>query len=83
MKQEITAAILRAAEDLSTDASPKKLVSEGKAYPCFLTEEEIASIRAEQEQTGQNPGIYGKWAKSRDLSLEEIERNCACRCLTL
>ena len=51
----------------------KKLVSEGKAYPCFLTEEEIASIRAEQEQAGQNPGIYGKWAKSRDLSLEEIE----------
>ena len=27
----------------------KKLVAEGKAYPCFLTEEEIAEIRAGQE----------------------------------
>ena len=51
----------------------KKLVSEGKAYPCFLTEEEIAEIRATQEANKENPGIYGKWAKSRDLSLEEIQ----------
>lgn len=55
----------------------KKLVSEGKAYPCFLTEEEIAAIRTEQEASKQNPGIYGKWAKSRDLSLEEIEAKLA------
>ena len=51
----------------------KKLVSEGKAYPCFLTVEEIASIRAEQETIKANPGIYGKWAKSRNLTIEEIE----------
>ncbi|MGN0680949.1 MAG: glutamate--tRNA ligase [Candidatus Fimisoma sp.] len=51
----------------------KKLVSEGKAYPCFLTEEEIASIRAEQETIKATPGIYGKWAKSRNLTIEEIE----------
>lgn len=55
----------------------KKLVEEGKAYPCFLTEEEINEIRAEQEATKQNPGIYGKWAKSRDLSMEEIEAKLA------
>lgn len=55
----------------------KKLVLEGKAYPCFLTEEEIASIREEQEKTKQNPGIYGKWAKSRDLSLHEVEEKLA------
>lgn len=55
----------------------RKLVSEGKAYPCFLTEEEIAAIRTEQEATKQNPGIYGKWAKSRALSLEEIEAKLA------
>ena len=47
----------------------KKLVSEGKAYPCFLTEEEIATIRAEQEAIKANPGIYGKWAKSRNLTI--------------
>lgn len=46
----------------------KKLVSEGKAYPCFLTEDEISSIRAQQEANKENPGIYGKWALSRDLS---------------
>ncbi len=51
----------------------KKLVSEGKAYPCFLTEEEIAEIRATQEANKENPGIYGKWAKSRGLSYEEIQ----------
>ena len=55
----------------------KKLVSEGKAYPCFLTEEEIAAIRTEQEATKQNPGIYGKWARSRGLSLSEIETKLA------
>ena len=55
----------------------KKLVEEGKAYPCFLTEEEIASIREEQEAMKANPGIYGKWAKSRELSLEEIEKKIA------
>lgn len=51
----------------------KKLVSEGKAYPCFLTEEEIAEIRSTQEANKENPGIYGKWAKNRNLSLEEVE----------
>ncbi|MDD5927423.1 MAG: glutamate--tRNA ligase [Firmicutes bacterium] len=53
----------------------KKLVSEGKAYPCFLTEEEIADIRASQEAQKLTPGIYGKWAKSRSLTLDEIEAN--------
>lgn len=53
----------------------KKLVSEGKAYPCFLTEEEIADIRASQEAQKLTPGIYGKWAKSRGLTLDEIEAN--------
>lgn len=50
----------------------KKLVSEGKAYPCFMTEEEVAEIRAKQEEEKENPGIYGKYAKHRDLSMEEI-----------
>lgn len=52
----------------------KKLIEEGKAYPCFLTEDEIASIREEQEAVKANPGIYGKWAKSRELTMEEIEK---------
>lgn len=51
----------------------KKLVEEGKAYPCFLTEEEINNIRNNQEEIKANPGIYGKWATSRNLTMEEIE----------
>ena len=53
----------------------KKLVREGKAYPCFLTEEEITTIRAKQEAEKQNPGIYGEFAAYRNLSLEEVEAN--------
>lgn len=55
----------------------KKLVEEGLAYPCFLTEEEITEIRANQEANKENPGIYGKYAKSRTLTVEEIEANIA------
>lgn len=51
----------------------KSLVKEGKAYPCFMTEEEIDQIRAAQEAAKLNPGIYGEYAKCRDLSYEEIE----------
>lgn len=54
----------------------KKLVSEGKAYPCFLSEEEIADIRAKQEAAKETTGIYGKYAeKNRNLTYEEIEAN--------
>ena len=53
----------------------KKLVREGKAYPCFLTENEIAEIRSKQELAKQNPGIYGEFAAHRKLSLEDVEAN--------
>lgn len=53
----------------------KKLVEEGKAYPCFCTEEELAAIHAAQEAEKANFGYYGKWAKYRDASFETIEAN--------
>ena len=53
----------------------KKLVEEGKAYPCFCTEEELAAIHAAQEAEKSNFGYYGKWAKYRDASFETIEAN--------
>ena len=56
-------------------AFAKKLVEEGKAYPCFLTEEEIALIREKQEEAKLNPGIYGVHALSRDLTYEQVEAN--------
>ncbi len=51
----------------------KKLVAEGKAYPCFCTEEELTAIREEQEAIKANPGYYGKWAKYRDCDIETIK----------
>ena len=53
----------------------KKLVEEGKAYPCFLTEEEINQIRSKQESEKENPGIYGPYAKYRDVDLALVEEN--------
>lgn len=53
----------------------KKLVSEGKAYPCFCTEEELAAIHEAQEKEKANFGYYGKWAKYRDASIETITEN--------
>ncbi len=55
----------------------KRLITEGKAYPCFCTEEELETIRAEQEREKANFGYYGKWAKYRDADLETIERELA------
>lgn len=51
----------------------KDLIKQGYAYPCFMTEEEIADIREEQEINKTKLGIYGVYAQDRDLSLEEIE----------
>ncbi len=49
----------------------KKLLAEGKAYPCFLTEEEITEIRAQQEEQKIAPGIYAGWSKYRDWDKDE------------
>ena len=50
----------------------KLLVSQGKAYPCFCTEEELSTIREQQEANKETTGYYGKYAIWRDRSLEEI-----------
>ena len=53
----------------------KKLLAEGKAYPCFLTEEEISEIREKQEQEKIAPGIYAGWSKYRDWDKDpEIQK---------
>ena len=55
----------------------KDLMKQGLAYPCFLTAEEIQEIRDGQEANKQTPGIYGEYAVSRNLTMEEIEANLA------
>ena len=52
----------------------KKLVSEGKAYPCFCTEEELSALREQQEANKETTGYYGKYAIWRDRPLEEIKQ---------
>ena len=51
----------------------KKLVTEGQAYPCFCTEEELAAMREKQEAMKVNFGYYGEFAMWRDRSLEDIQ----------
>ena len=51
----------------------KKLVSEGQAYPCFCTEEELTAMRETQEANKENFGYYGKYAAWRDRSIEDIK----------
>ena len=51
----------------------RQLVSQGMAYPCFCTEEELAEMRRKQEAEKLNFGYYGPFALWRDRPLEEIE----------
>ena len=51
----------------------KELVRQGKAYPCFCSEEDLSATREIQEKEKLLPGYWGKFAKCRDLSYEEIE----------
>lgn len=51
----------------------KELVKNGKAYPCFCTEEDMQQLREKQEQMKLTPGYYGEFVKCRDLSLEAVK----------
>lgn len=52
----------------------KALVEQGLAYPCFCSAEELDGIRSAQENESIK-GYWGKWAKCRDLSFEQIKAN--------
>lgn len=49
----------------------KYLISQGKAYPCFCTPEDVEEIRNKQEAAKIRPGYYGVWAKCRNVTVEE------------
>ena len=49
----------------------KFLIEQGKAYPCFCSQEELNEIRAKQEAAKIRPGYYGVWAKYRNLSVQD------------
>ena len=53
----------------------KHFISIGRAYPCFCSKEDLASLREEQTNDKVRTGYYGKYAHCKNLSVDEyIER---------
>lgn len=53
----------------------KSLVKKGLAYPCFCTADELTAMREQQEKESDSIwGYFGKWAKCRDLTFDEIKQ---------
>ena len=48
-----------------------RLVQEGKAYPCFCTDEEVAQMKAQAEAESRPPVYTGRWAHA---STEDVEQ---------
>lgn len=52
----------------------KSLVKQGLAYPCFCSADELSAMRETQEKESTSIwGYFGKWAKCRDLTFDEIK----------
>lgn len=51
----------------------KYLVSIGSAYPCFCSEDDLTHMREEQEACKDRIGYYGKYAKCRNLTYDEVK----------
>ena len=49
----------------------RKLLLEGRAYPCFCTAQELEEAHKAQEAAKENFGYYGKWAVHRDMDVDE------------
>ena len=56
-------------------AFAKRLIAQGLAYPCFCTAEELDKVREEQNNEKLITGYYGKYAKCRNLTEQEIYKN--------
>lgn len=52
----------------------KWLVEQGLAYPCFCSADDLEALRQQQENNDIK-GYYGKYAKCRDLSYEQVKAN--------
>lgn len=51
------------------------LLEKGLAYPCFLTQEEMDKIREQQSLAGIATGIYGEYARDRNIGEDEIKKH--------
>ena len=56
-------------------AYAKEVLKRGLAYPCFCSAEDLDLMRKVQEKQGLRTGYYGKYAKCRNLTDEEILAN--------
>lgn len=52
-------------------AFAKYLIEQDLAYPCFLTSAELEEIRNNQEDIKARVGCYGRYAKYRNLSIDD------------
>ena len=52
----------------------KWLIEQGRAYPCFCSQEELEEIRKKQEAQKLTPGYYGEFAKYRYIDNDERVR---------
>lgn len=50
----------------------KALVAEWKAYPCWMTSEELEGIREQQMKTKVAPGIYGNYSIWRNKDVADV-----------
>lgn len=55
-------------------AFAKSLVEQDLAYPCFCSAEDLDEMRTAQENESVK-GYWGKWARCRELTLDEIKAN--------
>lgn len=49
----------------------KHLIEIGRAYPCFCTKDELDTMRTMQDDAKVRTGYYGRYAKCRNISVEE------------
>lgn len=49
----------------------RKLLLDGRAYPCFCTEQDLETAHKAQEEAKENFGYYGKYAVHREMPIDE------------
>ena len=52
-----------------------ELLRDGRAYPCFLTADDLEQIRSQQSAAGFATGVYGEFARDRDITPDEIKKH--------
>lgn len=49
----------------------KHFIEIGRAYPCFCSAEDLDNMREQQKNNKVRPGYYGKFAKCRNIPIDE------------